>query len=110
MGRRLGDDGVRCRSVGLGRNTCFGHASLFDPLASDRASNLTTPADLRKRGSLIGANDLFIAAHASALPLTLVTNNTAEFERVHKPAKGAALEIPMNALGWFPVSWRALRA
>lgn len=41
-------------------------------------------ADLKKRGSLIGANDLFIAAHARALGLTLVTNNTAEFERVER--------------------------
>jgi tRNA(fMet)-specific endonuclease VapC len=41
-------------------------------------------ADLKKRGTLIGANDLFIAAHARALGLTLVTNNTAEFERVSK--------------------------
>ncbi len=39
-------------------------------------------ADLRKRGALIGANDLFIAAHARALAVTLVTNNTAEFARV----------------------------
>lgn len=39
-------------------------------------------ADLKRRGNLIGANDLFIAAHARALGLTLVTNNTAEFERV----------------------------
>lgn len=39
-------------------------------------------ADLRRRGVMIGANDLFIAAHARALGLTLVTNNTAEFERV----------------------------
>ena len=31
---------------------------------------------------MIGANDLFIAAHARALGLTLVTNNTSEFERV----------------------------
>ncbi len=31
---------------------------------------------------MIGANDLLIAAHARALGLTLVTNNTAEFERV----------------------------
>jgi tRNA(fMet)-specific endonuclease VapC len=45
-------------------------------------------ADLKKRGSLIGANDLFIAAHARALDLTLVTNNTAEFERVN----GLAIE------------------
>ena len=39
-------------------------------------------ADLKRRGALIGANDLFIAAHARALGLALVTNNTAEFERV----------------------------
>jgi tRNA(fMet)-specific endonuclease VapC len=39
-------------------------------------------ADL-KRGEMIGANDLFIAAHARAMGLMLVTNNLAEFERVH---------------------------
>ncbi|MGE0813848.1 MAG: type II toxin-antitoxin system VapC family toxin [Vicinamibacterales bacterium] len=39
-------------------------------------------ADLRRRGAMIGANDLFIAAHARALGLTLVTNNVAEFGRV----------------------------
>jgi tRNA(fMet)-specific endonuclease VapC len=39
-------------------------------------------ADLKRRGLMIGANDLFIAAHARALGLTLVTNNTAEFERL----------------------------
>ncbi len=31
---------------------------------------------------MIGANGLFIAAHARSLGLTLVTNNTAEFGRV----------------------------
>jgi len=45
-------------------------------------------ANLKRRGALIGANDLLIAAHARALDLTLVTNNTAEFERVN----GLALE------------------
>lgn len=39
-------------------------------------------ADLKIRGAMIGANDLLIAAHARAAALTLVTNNTAEFERV----------------------------
>jgi len=39
-------------------------------------------ADLKRRGLLIGANDLFIAAHAASLGLTLVTNNTKEFRRV----------------------------
>jgi tRNA(fMet)-specific endonuclease VapC len=39
-------------------------------------------ADLKKHGAMIGANDLFIAAHARSLGLTLVTNNTREFGRV----------------------------
>lgn len=37
---------------------------------------------LKKRGTMIGANDLLIAAHARCLGLTLVTNNTREFRRV----------------------------
>ncbi len=41
-------------------------------------------ADLRKLGTIIGANDLFIAAHARSLGLTLVTNNTREFGRVSR--------------------------
>lgn len=43
-------------------------------------------ADLRTRGAMIGANDLLIAAHARSLGLTLVTNNTREFGRVHNLA------------------------
>jgi tRNA(fMet)-specific endonuclease VapC len=39
-------------------------------------------AVLKARGTMIGANDLFIAAHARSLKLTLVTNNTQEFGRV----------------------------
>ena len=39
-------------------------------------------ATLRTRGTMISANDLFLAAHARALELTLVTNNTQEFGRV----------------------------
>ncbi len=56
-----------------------------DPVAGHYAE---IRADLKKRGALIGANDLFIAAHARSLGLTLVTNNTAEFGRV----KGLSLE------------------
>jgi tRNA(fMet)-specific endonuclease VapC len=43
-------------------------------------------ADLRTRGKMIGSNDLLIAAHARSLGLTLVTNNTREFGRVHNLA------------------------
>ena len=39
-------------------------------------------ADLRRKGTPIGANDLLIAAHAKSLGMTLVTNNTREFARV----------------------------
>jgi len=39
-------------------------------------------AYLKTRGTMIGANDLFIAAHARSLGITLVTNNTQEFSRV----------------------------
>jgi len=38
--------------------------------------------DLKRRGTMIGANDLFIAAHARSLGLTLVADNTREFGRV----------------------------
>jgi len=41
-------------------------------------------ARLKSRGTMIGAHDLFIAAHARSLGLTLVTNNTREFGRVPK--------------------------
>lgn len=39
-------------------------------------------AALKAQGTMIGANDLFIAAHARSLALPLVTNNTQEFGRV----------------------------
>jgi tRNA(fMet)-specific endonuclease VapC len=39
-------------------------------------------AALEARGTPIGNNDLWIAAHARAAGLTLVTNNESEFQRV----------------------------
>jgi len=39
-------------------------------------------ADLKKKGSMIGANDLMIAAHARSLAAIVVTNNVKDFERV----------------------------
>ena len=39
---------------------------------------------LEKSGNTIGANDLWIASHARAEGLTLVTNNVGEFKRVPK--------------------------
>ena len=42
----------------------------------------TIRADLESKGEMIGNNDLWIAAHAIAAGLTLVTNNEKEFRRV----------------------------
>lgn len=41
-----------------------------------------TRAQLEAAGTPIGGNDLWIAAHALSQNITLVTNNTREFERV----------------------------
>jgi len=45
-------------------------------------------AELEAAGEPISANDLLIGAHAQALGLTLVTDNTREFQRI----RGLALE------------------
>jgi tRNA(fMet)-specific endonuclease VapC len=42
----------------------------------------TIRAELESKGEMIGNNDLWIAAHAVAAGLTLVTNNEREFRRV----------------------------
>ena len=47
--------------------------------ASDYAAIRAT---LQQAGRMIGPNDLFMAAHARSLGLTLVTNNVREFGRV----------------------------
>jgi tRNA(fMet)-specific endonuclease VapC len=52
---------------------------LADGVAADYAA---IRAALKKKGAMIGGNDLLIAAHARSLGLTLVTNNTREFGRV----------------------------
>ena len=49
-------------------------------------------ADLDKKGSMIGANDLMIAAHARSLAAVVVTNNTKDFGRV----KGLEVENWMS--------------
>jgi tRNA(fMet)-specific endonuclease VapC len=50
-------------------------------------------AELETADQLIGANDLLIAAHAYTLGLTLVTDNTREFNRI----RGLKVE---NWLSW----------
>jgi tRNA(fMet)-specific endonuclease VapC len=80
---------------------CFGAAKSNDPSRAhgllERFSRvvhvLPLPAEsgphygkvraaLQKAGTLIGNNDLWIAAHALALGVPLVSNNLREFERV----------------------------
>jgi tRNA(fMet)-specific endonuclease VapC len=39
-------------------------------------------ADLERKGTTVGVNDLHIAGHARSEGLTLVSNNVREFERV----------------------------
>ena len=51
------------------------------PEAATRAYG-TIRAELEAAGQTIGNNDLWIAAHALAAGLTLVTNNEREFRRV----------------------------
>jgi tRNA(fMet)-specific endonuclease VapC len=53
---------------------------LFDETAAESYGYVRS--DLEKRGVVIGSNDLFIAAHALSLNVTLVTNNEKEFCRV----------------------------
>lgn len=52
----------------------------FDALAAREYGRIRQ--DLTEKGTLIGANDLLIAAHACSLGLILITNNTREFGRV----------------------------
>ncbi len=40
--------------------------------------------NLESKGTIIGSNDLFIAAHAKSINAVLVTNNTREFKRVEE--------------------------
>jgi tRNA(fMet)-specific endonuclease VapC len=58
----------------------------LEPPAEQFYANLR--AELERAGKPIGANDMFIAAHALALGCTLVTDNEREFSRV----KGLAVE------------------
>lgn len=52
------------------------------PVVTDYYSDIR--ATLEQQGTPIGNNDLWIAAHALALDVTLVTNNVREFQRVDK--------------------------
>ena len=73
----------RSEQDGAALNAFLRHVDVVDYHDAATTHYAQIRADLKKRGQLIGANDLFIAAHARSLGLTLVTNNTTEFGRVH---------------------------
>jgi tRNA(fMet)-specific endonuclease VapC len=52
----------------------------LDPRAAQAYGEIR--ATLEKQGRLIGNNDLWIGAHATALGVTLTTNNDREFKRI----------------------------
>jgi tRNA(fMet)-specific endonuclease VapC len=53
------------------------------PLPADAGEHYAaTRAHLEAKGTPIGGNDLWIAAHALAGDMTLITNNLREFQRV----------------------------
>ena len=54
----------------------------FDQVAGDHYGDIRQ--GLTKKGTLVGANDMLIAAHARSVNATLVTNNEREFRRVSK--------------------------
>jgi tRNA(fMet)-specific endonuclease VapC len=61
--------------------------ALFPVLALDDSARPVYAAlrtDLERRGEVIGAHDMLIAAHALSLNATLVTNNEREFRRVKR--------------------------
>jgi tRNA(fMet)-specific endonuclease VapC len=60
----------------------LGYCIVLDWPREAAATYADIRATLEARGTTIGGNDLLIAAHALHLGTTLVTNNTAEFERV----------------------------
>src|SRR5258708_21583830 len=63
-------------------NAFLGYVEVLDFPDNAASDYANIRADLKTHGTMIGANDLFIAAHARSLGLTLVTNNISEFARV----------------------------
>jgi tRNA(fMet)-specific endonuclease VapC len=101
--RKFRDCGDLCISVVTWAELCFGvengtpalkesrwvqldaFTRLLPVLAMDEPVGVCygrVRAHLKKEGTPIGNNDLFIAAHALSLGATLVTNNQREFNRV----------------------------
>ena len=58
------------------------HLTVMDWSVHAAAHYADIRANLKKRGQLIGANDLMIAAHARSAGAIVVTNNVKDFGRV----------------------------
>ena len=58
------------------------HLTIME-LGNDAAAHYAEiRAELKRKGQLIGANDLMIAAHARSINAVIVTNNVKDFSRV----------------------------
>ena len=73
---------VRATRLRDNLKTLLGEIGVLPIDASVAQSYGRVRADLERRGKPIGQNDMWIAAHAIALDLTLVTDNVDEFARV----------------------------
>jgi tRNA(fMet)-specific endonuclease VapC len=69
-------------------DTLVRHVSVSDWTHQAAEHYAEIRADLKKKGQLIGSNDLLIAAHARSMGAVIVTNNVKDFCRV----KGLRLE------------------
>lgn len=58
------------------------HLAILDWTQDAAKSYATIRAAMKKKGAMIGANDLLIAAHAVSVGAVVVTNNTRDFSRV----------------------------
>ncbi len=58
------------------------YVSVFDWTEDAAEDYAEIRVHLQKKGQMIGANDLMIAAHARSMGAVLVTNNEREFRRV----------------------------
>jgi tRNA(fMet)-specific endonuclease VapC len=76
------DISPRRQTDGLAVDAFLRHIAVLDFPDQAAAHYADIRADLKKRGEMIGANDLLIAAHARCLDMILVTNNVREFERI----------------------------
>ncbi len=80
---RIGAEKSDRRAAGLSALDTFVQIVPVLPIHPEVAEQYAkTRADLERRGKIIGANDLWIAAHCLQLGLTLITNNVREFSRI----------------------------